>query len=265
MKTIPFFLLCLCLSLGSYSQSPDTTSRTETSQQHATSSILGNASLSTPTGPLLPPRIGLRTYKLSANIINSWWDLYLHNNLPTFLPNAKDSVAAFGNEILNQLGGVLNISLSKVGYFGNGGDKLNRDIKGALIDFRFGAKLIDPPTRNYSEFLVPAFQTSLDFRYLIPLVESKNVNASDLRTNLLGNLSLRFYSTYQKIFNSETYGEYFKSRKGNPAATDIISMNYELNLFITNVFYLSFGQSFSNVSTIPDRTVFSFSYSAHLK
>ncbi len=253
-------LLFVCHGFAAWAQTEGNDSTA--APGHRTSSILGKASLSTPAGPLLPPRIGLRTYKLSANVLNSWVDMYLHNSLPTFIPAAKDSVQQFGNELLNQVGGVLNVAVGKMGYFGNGRDSLNRDIKGGQIDLRAGMKLVDPQTRSYSEFVVPTFQTSIETKFLIPLASGKVTDKAQLRASQLGNLTFRIGGMYQKILNSRTYGEYFKSRKGNPASTDLMNITYEISLSITNAFFISFGQSFGNIATVPNRTMFSFSYTA---
>lgn len=232
-----------------------------TGHQQETSSFLGQAGMGVNPDPLMPPRLNVKTYKLSAEIANTWWDFYLLNTVPTFNINEEDSIRSFSNEVLNQTGGIFNASLSKVGYFANGKDDLNKDVKGAQVDFRAGTKLLDPPTRSYSEFLVPTFQTSLDLRYLIPLAGAKVKHRSDLKKEIIGNLSFRVYSTWQKIFANKTYDAYFISRKGNPPPNSILTYSYEINLFITNEFFISFGQTYSNLITMPNRTIISLSYS----
>lgn len=266
LKKILFFSLIL-QPLFIFCQVVDSPKLDENGQQEGSSSILGNASLSTPAAPFMPPRIALRTYKLTANIAGGWWDFYFLNNVPTFTVKAQDTVSAFSNEILNQIGGVLNVSLSKIGFFANGHDDVNKDVKGGQIDFRAGAKLVDPPTRSYDQFIVPTFQTSLDVRYLIPLSKGKVQDKAELKKNMVGNLSFRVYGTYQRIFNSDAYRDYFFiTPKGNILVEpNIFTYNYEINLFITNAIYISFGQSFSNIYQIKNRTIFSLSYSAPSK
>lgn len=251
-----------CSSIHCFSQVVESNASDDKGQRIEESSILGNASLTTSANPLLPPRIGLRTYKLSANIANTFFDFYLHNNLPTFLPAAKDSVVAFSNEIINHLGGVLNIAFGKNAQIG---DAANDGVKGAHYDIRAGGKFIDPPTRSYADFLVPTFQTSMDLRYLIPLFSSKSAGVAAnaekaVKSGAVGNLSFRVFGTYQKVFNEAVYHEYFKSRKGNPAPTDVLTASYEVSLFISDAFFISYGQSFANINTIPSRTMFAISY-----
>ncbi len=260
-----FIIATAFLSAKAIAQAPQPTPQDDPGPHQQASSILGNAALATNADPFLPPRIGLRTYKLSANIGKGWFDFYLHNNLPTFLPNAKDSLVAFSNEILNHLGGVANVAFGKLMYFGNGGDVLNRNIRGGMIDIRAGAKFIDPPTRNYAEFLVPTMQGSIDVHYLIPLSQGRISDKTKMKEQSVGNLSFRAYGTYQHIFRSEVYQEYFKTRKGNPAPVDLVTLSYEVSLFLSNAFYISYGQSFGNIMTIPDRTAIAFNYTAPIK
>ena len=226
----------------------------------SSSTVLGQAGAGINPDPLMPPRLNLKTYTLSAEIAGTWWDFYVLNTVPTFNINEKDSVKSFSNEVLNQTGGIFNVALSKVAYFANGNDDLNKDIRGAQLDFRAGSKLMDPPTRRYSEFVVPTFQTSLDLRYLIPLATSRVKSKEELRKRMIGNLSFRVYGTWQKIFANKTYNTYFVSRKGNDPPNSIATYGYEINLFITNELFLSFGQTFSNLVVMPTRTLISLSY-----
>lgn len=252
------FIALICISCDA--QIVESPLIDSTGQQQESSSFLGQAGVGVNPDPLMPPRLNLKTYKLSAEIANTWWDFYVLNTVPTFTVNEKDSIKSFSNEVLNQTGGVLNAALSKVGYFANGKDDLNKEIKGAQVDFRAGTKLLDPPTRKYDEFIVPTFQTSLDLRYLIPLSSSRVKNKEELRNKMIGNLSFRVYGTWQKIFANKTYDSYFISRKGNTPPNSITTYGYEMNLFLTNELFISFGQTFSNLSTMPNRTVISLSY-----
>jgi len=245
---------------STYAQVVETPLTDSTGQQQETSSFLGQAGAGINPDPLMPPRLNLKTYKLSAEIAGGWWDFYLLNTVPTFNVNKKDSIKSFSNELLNQTGGILNAALSKVAYFANGKDDMNKDIRGAQLDFRAGTKLIDPPTRNYSEFIVPVLQTSLDLRYLIPLVSSKVKDKKELRNKMIGNLSFRLYGTWQKIFANKTYDNYFISRKGNAPPNSMVTYGYEINMFISNEIFISFGQTFSNLIVMPTRTIISLSY-----
>jgi len=89
------------------------------------------------------PQASIKTYKLTAYIGKSPWSFYLYNTVPLYVSKRADSTRAFANDLLNQLGGLLNLSLSKVAYFANGKDVINRDIKGAQLDFRLGSKILD--------------------------------------------------------------------------------------------------------------------------
>lgn len=260
MNKIILVGLLMQLSILSFAQIVETASTDSTGNKKEASSFLSQAGFGVSPDPLLPPRINIKTYKLSANIAGGWWDLYVLNTVPTFTINAEDSLEAFAFELLNQTGGIFNVSLSKVGYFANGDDKSNQDIKGAQIDFRGGVKLIDPPTRRYSEFIVPTAQASLDLRYLIPLTSAEVKNKTELRNKMMGNLSFRVYGMWQKIFAEDTYNEYFKTRKGNAPPDMMASFGYEINLFITNELFVSFGQTFSNIHNMPNRTIISLSY-----
>ncbi len=260
MKKI-YLILTLFITVAASAQVVETPDIDSTGQQQETSSFLRQAGAGINPDPLMPPRLNLKTYKLSAEIARTWWDFYVLNTVPTFNVNEDDSIKSFSNEVLNQTGGVLNVALSKVAYFANGKDDLNKDVRGAQLDFRAGTKLLDPPTRKYSEFIVPTFQTSLDLRYLIPLSASKVRNKEELKKKMIGNLSFRVYGTWQKIFASKTYNRYFISRKGNEPPTNITTYGYEINLFITNELFLSFGQTFSNLLVMPTRTMISISYS----
>lgn len=260
MKKIITILSIILICIKCNAQIVEAPLTDSTGQQVEESSFLRQAGAGVNPDPLMPPRLNLKTYKLSAEIANTWWDFYVLNTVPTFTINEEDSIKSFSNEVLNQTGGILNVALSKVGYFANGKDDANKDIRGAQVDFRAGSKLMDPPTHKYSEFIVPTFQTSLDLRYLIPLSFSKIKDKTELRKKMVGNLSFRLYGTWQKIFANKTYDNYFISRKGNAPPNSITTYGYEINLFITNEFFLSFGQTFSNLVVMPTRTLISLSY-----
>lgn len=190
---------------------------------------------------------------------------YLYNTIPTLTNRSMDTTMLFTNDLLNQTGGLLNIALSHINYFANGHDKLNKDIKGAQFDFRTGAKVINP--MNQHEQFVPVIQTSFDLRYNIPLV--KDGTRNDLRNDMMGNLSFRFYTTLLNVMSSKTYNNYYKSVEGNPPLhQNILTFNYEINIFIFDEFFLSFGRSFGKspnfdkINGMIPRTFLSISYLA---
>lgn len=235
---------------------------TELSSEEMSSeqSILDQASASfTGTSPF----ITLKTYKLKGLIGKGHWDLYLFNTVPTFSIKRQDSLQVFAEDILNQLGGLLNFSMSKVGYFASNKDKSNRDIKGGKIDFRFGGKLLDSHNREAdSKFIVPVFQSTFDVTYLIPLLapEAEEKEGKELKKSIKGNLSFRLYGGFMQIFNTTIYDQYYSSDRGVPPTHSVLTGSGEINLFISNQFYLSAGYTISNQRTLPNRPFFSISY-----
>ena len=218
------------------------------------------------------PNVTLKTFKLSALIGKGTWDLYLYNTVPTLTISAQDSANALANDILNQLGGLFNVALSKTGYFANGGDFKNRDIKGGQLDFRLGGKVLDAHngltgTRGSIRNMVPILQSTLDFRYMIPLVDplkKRQGLVSDIKKNMLGNLSFRVYGSVMQVLNSKVYDRYYSTREGVPPKLTLITGNAEFNLFISNQFYISAGYTVSNQQeTLPNRSFFSISYSGN--
>ena len=226
----------------------------------AEQTILDQASASfTGTSPYLT----LKTYKLKGLIGKGTVDLYLFNSVPAFSIKRADSLNVLAEDVLNQLGGLLNFSLSKVGYFGNGGDQLNKDIKGGQVDFRLGGKALDSHNRDFdSKFIVPVFQSTFDLRYLIPLVapETKKQSSDNLKKAISGNLSFRVYGGFMQIFNTALYDQYYTDVRGIPPTHSLFTGGAEINLFISNQFYISGGYTISNQTTIPNRTFFSISY-----
>jgi len=183
--------------------------------------------------------------------------------VPAFSIKRTDSLNALAEDVLNQLGGLLNFSLSKVGYFGNGNDRINRDIKGGQVDFRIGGKALDSHNRDFdSKFIVPVFQSTFDVRYLIPLVapQSKQHDSKNLKKFISGNLSFRVYGGFMQIFNTAIYDRYYTDFRGNPPSHSLFTGGAEINLFISNQFYISGGYAVSNQTTLPNRTFFSISY-----
>lgn len=268
-RTVAIFILCLTFSLGTIAQSVETNRvDTKTSEVKPGSSFLNTASFAF-SGTA--PAASLKTYKLTAYIGNSPWNFYLYNTVPLYVSNRADSTRAFASDLLNQLGGLLNVSLAKVAYFANGGDVMNKDIKGAQLDFRFGSKIMDKQfkgdNQTVSNYFIPSLQSSLDFRYLIPLVRAKGASrGAALRENIAGNLSFRFFGTFQQILNEKQFIVAFKTARGNIPPTQVITGNFEANLFISNEIFLSAGYSYSNLiqpvnlNVNKNRTFFSISF-----
>jgi len=111
MKKI-YLILTLFITVAASAQVVETPDIDSTGQQQETSSFLRQAGAGINPDPLMPPRLNLKTYKLSAEIARTWWDFYVLNTVPTFNVNEDDSIKSFSNEVLNQTGGVLNVALS---------------------------------------------------------------------------------------------------------------------------------------------------------
>lgn len=236
-------------------------------EEESRSSIMDQASASF-TGA--SPSLTLKTYKLKGLIGKGSWDLYLFNTVSTITAKRQDSLQVLASDILNQLGGLFNFALSKRGYFGNGHNLPTRDVKGGQVDFRFGGKLLDSRNRELnSKFTIPVFQSTIDFRYLIPLV-SQDAKTSqdekfDFKNFMQGNLSFRVYGSFMQIFNTKVYDEYYQTKRGILPTHSLFSVSGEVNLFITNQFYISAGYTVSNQSTLPERSFFSVSYTGQGK
>lgn len=245
--------------------------------------------------------VTLKTIKLSAMIGNSEhstpWDLYLFNSVNAFSIQDSDRIDAVGKDLLNQIGGVFNIALAKTGYFAYEGKPDLKGVKGGVCEFRIGARAVDIQNRvDDKKFLVPLIQSTADVRYLIPLVDNQDRHnrKSDIKSRMKGNLSFRTYVGYIHVFEnqpsvtevSEYYskngtldglgGPYYRTfrvmgglKDGYAPPTDIMTFNFEANLFITNAFYISFGytstydvKSLGYQSRVPgSKTFFSISYS----
>ena len=260
--TLPIFMVLLVCSTQAQLVETvdfDTTGVVEGGQQVLDQASVGFAGSS--------PNITLKTYKLSALIGKGTWDLYLYNSVPAYSIDRSDSITNLGGDILNQLGGLMNVSLSKTGYFANGENKTYKDIKGGQIDFRMGGKLLDSQNRlgaDKYEFMVPVLQSTIDVRYLIPLVNplerKKNLN-TDLRKGLMGNLSFRVYGGVMQVLNKKVYNRMFEDERGNaPKRATLFTGNVEFNLFLTDQFFISAGYSMSNEQRVPNRSFFSISY-----
>lgn len=272
MKNI-LILVLLFISFYAKSQSVETNKiDVATSEVKPQSSFLNTASFAFAG---TAPSASLKTYKLTAYIGNSPWNFYLYNTVPLYVSKRADSTRAFANDLMNQLGGLLNISLAKVLYFANNGDVINKDIKGGQLDFRFGSKIMDKQfkgdEKSTSTYFIPSLQSSLDFRYLIPLVKKSGATSgAALRENIAGNLSFRFFGTFQQILNEKQFALAFRTPRGNVPPTQIFTGNIEANLFISNEIFLSAGYSYSNLIepanlvVNKDRTFFSISFLPNL-
>ena len=217
------------------------------------------------------PSANLKTYKLTAFIGKSPFNFYLYNTIPLYVSKLQDSTRALSNDLMTPNGGLISASLAKTAYFANGGDKMNQDIKGAQVDFRIGAKLMDKQYKNensnVSSFFIPSIQSTLDLRYLIPLSFVGGASKGQaLRDNISGNLSFRFFGTFQQILNEKQFSIAFKTPRGNVPPTQVFTGNFEANLFITNEIFLSAGYSYSNLiqpinlNVNKTRTFFSISF-----
>lgn len=255
------YVISICFLVFTLAAKAQIVEKELTDSTGAASSVLDQASASF-TGT--SPQVTLKTYKLKALIGRGYWDLYLFNTLPTFSIAREDSLQALSDDLLNQLGGLLNVSLSRVGHFAYGGNEANKDIKGGAMDIRTGVKMLDSRTRekNSKDFVVPVFQSTFDLRYLIPLVKPENSNSdqNDLRNFSIGNLSFRVYGTFMQIMNTKVYDQFFTSERGIPPRHSLFTGSGEVNLFISNQIFITAGFSVSNQETMPSRTFFSISY-----
>lgn len=225
------------------------------------------------------PKINLKTYNFKAYIGNTDFDFYLFNSTPTLIPaiiDTSEQKRYVANDVLQQVGGLLNISLGKVAFLGYGDDPELKYVKGLQFDVRVGGKLMEVPflrEETKSKFF-PAFQTYVDLRYLIPLVpisakkEGKTVN---IKEHMVGNLSFRLQGGLLQFFPSEDnigrrsdpYSLYFVTYENNrviyPKST-LFAGNAEMFFYITNKIYISAGYFFSNDPLIDNYPFFSVSY-----
>ena len=218
-------------------------------------------------GASATPKITLNSYRFSALIGKGAWDFYLFNSVPTIQTVEADSEQYVRGDLLRQAGGLLNLSVSKVGYFGYGKDPDVKEIKGAQLDFRLGGKAIDVANRRKgSSFLVPILVSSVDLRYLIPLVvkaPGKNKGEKfSLKDNMVGNLSFRFLGSIMQVMDPSIYNSYYRSAKGVPASPTILVGTLEMYFYISDQIYINAGYTLSNQKLIPAMPFFSLSYGA---
>jgi hypothetical protein len=230
------------------------------------------------------PKINLKTYKFKALIGSQEFDFYLFNSVPSIVPKLQEeknntttttedepAKRYLSNDILQQVGGLLNISLGKVAFFGYGGDEDMKYVKGVQMDIRLGGKLLEAPFAKKSEFF-PALQSYFDLRYLIPLVDTKlRKKGNSYKESMVGNLSFRLVGAVQQFFTNRTglyeqwdaYTRFFTTYSNNteifPNKT-LISGNFEALFYLTNKVYISAGYFFSNDKLIDSYPFFSLSY-----
>ncbi len=232
------------------------------------------------------PKINLKTYKFTALVGKQELDFYLFNSVPTVIPKLRDddpntsdeekqkpAKRYLSNDILQQVGGLLNVSLGKVSFFGYGDDPEMKYIKGFQSDVRLGIKLLEAPFENKSEYF-PALQSYLDLRYLIPLQDKKlKKQGLSQKESLVGNLSFRLVGGVQQFFGGKdgTYSTFFTTHSiintgGSPMTLfhhpklTLIVGNFEGFFYLTNKVYISAGYNFSNDTKIDSYPYFSISY-----
>lgn len=268
------FLMC-CLSASAQTPKTDSTEHKNEALNLISASYAGNGAA---------PKINLKTYKFKALIGKQEFDFYLFNSVPSVIPKLKKEDATesqasesskryLSNDILQQVGGLLNLSLAKVGYFGYGEPAL-KYVKGVQIDFRLGAKLLEAPFVEKTDFF-PVMQSYLDLRYLIPLIDPAVDKTKSYRERMVGNLSFRFVGAAQQFFVNEKrddpYSRFFAQNltvgSGANAITKTIqpktllfSGNFEAFFYLTNKVYISTGYFFSNDKLIDNYPFFSISY-----
>ena len=238
------------------------------------------------------PKINLKTYKFKALVGKQEFDFYLFNSVPSVVPKLQEEdkpttgTAAdkaeqepakryLSNDILQQVGGLLNISLGKVAFFGYGGDQDLKYVKGAQMDIRLGGKLLEAPFAKKSEFF-PALQSYFDLRYLIPLVDPKlRKKGNSYKESMVGNLSFRLVGAVQQFLvngqRTDAYSRFFSTKQSTgtcatcmtttllPKST-LFSGNFEALFYLTNKVYISAGYFFSNDKLIDSYPFFSLSY-----
>ena len=218
----------------------------------------------------ITPKATVKTFKYSALIGKGYWDFYFFNSLPTIAPAEGDSVenaearrTYVRNDLVKQVGGLLNVSLSKVGYFAYGGEEEAKEVQGAQVDFRIGAKAVDVFNRRKDEsLLIPILQSTFELRYLIPLIppdkqKNETLKISDRK---VGGLHFRVLGAFMQVLNTEIYEKTFITKRGVPASPTVFAGTFETFFFISNKVYINVGYTFTNQEQIPNTPFFSISY-----
>ena len=267
--TLVNFTLLFCLATSfADAQDQDATSaqaahkaaRAETSDQllsqFSVRSALGGDNYSV-------PKAAIKTYKFTALIGKAKWEFNLFNSVPAMSVNEADSEQYVRHDLLKHIGGLINISMGRTGYFGNGNNHDMEEISGARFEFRLGAKALDvlPAPEQEREF-IPVLQSTIDFRYMIPLFNyDKNADNSTLTSDkMVGNLSFRFIGAYMYVMNTTVYNLYYSDRKGIPPSPSIFAGQFDANFYITNQIFINAGYAFATEKNIKPLPFFSISY-----
>lgn len=255
------------------------------SQQQSSSEILGLFS-SGYAGAGAAPKVNLKTYQFTALVGKSSLDFYLYNSVPSVVPTLqKDSNLQtpeerknnpsrryLSNDVLQQVGGVLNLSLGKKFNFSK--DSLLRDVKGGKLDIHFGGKLLEAPMEDGSKFF-PSALAYFDYTYLIPLMNNTGQKKFD-KESMVGNLSFKISGAAQKFFTNsgktDAYSSFFRSFDlDDVTGTTIVSVpkpilfsgNIEGFFYITNQIAISGGYFYSSDPLIHSYPYFSISYGSN--
>lgn len=209
------------------------------------------------------PKAAVKTYKFTALIGKGEWEFNLFNSVPAISINSSDSEQYVRNDLIRHLGGIVNVSMGRTGYFANGKNPAMEEIKGGRFEFRLGAKALDVLSGvSQDRKLIPVLQSSLDFRYMIPLFKyDKDVDKSTLTAdNMVGNLSFRFVGALVSVVNSKVFEDYYSDRKGIPPNPTFFAGTFDINFYITNQLFVNLGYAFASEETIKPIPFFSISY-----
>ena len=275
MKTtsvlIYLFLLCILTSFTARAQNEPVPSSVGSSEPRkaakgeSSNELLSQFSLGSAVGTdaYSVPKAAIKTYKFTALIGKGEWDFNLYNSVPALSINSADSEQYLRNDLVKQLGGVINVSLGRTGYFANGKNPDMEDIKGARFEFRLGAKALDVVVgESKDRQLIPVLQSTLDFRYMIPLFQyEKNADKSTRTADQAkGNLSFRAIGALMSVMNSEVFDDYYSNRKGIPPNPTFFAGNFEINFYITNQLFINLGYALASEETIEPLPYFGISY-----
>jgi hypothetical protein len=234
-----------------HAETPD-----ELLSQFALGSALGSDAYSV-------PKAAVKTYKFTALIGKGEWDFNLFNSVPVISINSADSEQYLRNDLVRQLGGIINVSMGRTGYFANGKNPEMEEIKGARFEFRIGGKLLDVVGGVSQERqLLPVGQSTIDFRYMIPLFKYEKNKEKVERTKDMaqGNLMFRFIGGAMGVMNSEIFDDYYSDRKGIPPNPVFFAGTFDVNFYITSQLFINFGYSFASEETIKPVPFFAISY-----
>ena len=262
MYLLPFSII---MASAAQAQDEDTNAMRDTASIQTPAELLSKFSFGSALGneAYSVPKVAIKTYKFAALIGKGTWDLNLTNSVPAFSVNSNNGEQYMRNDLIRQLGGAVNFSLGRSGYFANGKNASLKDIKGARFEFRAGGKVLDAideltQKRNF----VPVFQSTLDIGFMIPLFNPQQAKTKAKRTaeDMVGNLSIRFIGAGMYIASTEVYNGYYTSRKGIAPDPSIMAGTFDVFFYITNKLYVNFGYSFSNQQEIKPIPYLSISY-----